>query len=49
MARIPGFSLISGGYPIAGGETVVDGIDVGSGSPEQDLEVAEAALTSLGF
>ena len=44
MARIPGFSLMAGDYPIRDGEAVV-----GGGSPEQDLQVAEAALASLGF
>ena len=40
-------TLLAGGYPIAAGGVVVGGIGVGGGSPQQDMEVAEAALTVL--
>jgi uncharacterized protein GlcG (DUF336 family) len=49
VSNIPGFTLIGGGYPIADGDVVVGGIGVGGGSPEQDMEVAEAALATLGM
>jgi uncharacterized protein GlcG (DUF336 family) len=47
LAAIPNFTLIGGGYPIMDGETVIGGIGAGGGSPEQDMEVAEAALAAL--
>ena len=47
LVNIPRFTLIGGGYPIMDGEMVVGGIGVGGGSPEQDMEVAEAALAVL--
>jgi uncharacterized protein GlcG (DUF336 family) len=48
LVNIPNFTLIGGGYPIMDGDVVVGGIGVGGGSPEQDMEVAEAALAILG-
>ncbi len=39
---------LGGGLPIEVDGTVVGGIGVGSGSPEQDTEVAMAALAVLG-
>lgn len=47
LAAIPGFTLIGGGYPIMDGESVIGGIGAGGGSPEQDMEVVEAALAAL--
>jgi uncharacterized protein GlcG (DUF336 family) len=47
VAAIPGFTLIGGGYPIVDGEAVIGGIGAGGGSPDQDMEVAEAALVAL--
>jgi uncharacterized protein GlcG (DUF336 family) len=46
LTAIPNFTLIGGGYPITDGDVVIGGIGVGGGSPEQDMEVAEAALAS---
>jgi len=42
-----GFSLLGGGRPIMEGDMVIGGIGVGGGSPEQDDEVAAAALKAL--
>lgn len=39
---------LSGGLPIRIGGDLVGGIGVGSGSPEQDVAVAEAALAAIG-
>jgi glc operon protein GlcG len=39
-----GFSLLAGGRPISENGTVIGAIGVGGGSPEQDDEVAKAAL-----
>jgi uncharacterized protein GlcG (DUF336 family) len=47
LVNIPGFTLIGGGYPIMDGDTVIGGIGAGGGTPEQDMEVAEAALMAL--
>ncbi|MEO1538238.1 MAG: heme-binding protein [Pseudomonadota bacterium] len=39
---------LQGGYPIVINGTLLGGIGVGSGSPDQDSEVAQAALAALG-
>ena len=38
---------LGGGLPIYVGDHLVGGIGVGSGSPDQDLAVAQAALTAI--
>lgn len=38
---------LAGGFPIVIGDETVGGIGVGSGSPTQDCDVAQAALASL--
>ena len=43
-----GFTLLGGGLPIVAGETVIGAVGVGGGSPEQDIEVAQAGLDALG-
>lgn len=48
LVTLENFILLPGGYPIPDGEMVVGGIGVGGGAPEQDMEVAEAALAALG-
>lgn len=40
---------LGGGLPIYDGDHLVGGIGVGSGSPEQDKEVATAALRAIGL
>lgn len=42
-----GFSLLGGGRPVVEDGTVIGAIAVGGGSPEQDDEVARAALAAL--
>jgi glc operon protein GlcG len=42
-----GFSLLGGGRPIVEGDELIGAIGVGGGSPEQDDEVAVAALRAL--
>lgn len=39
---------LGGGLPIYDADNLVGGIGVGSGSPEQDKEVATAALNAIG-
>ena len=48
LAAIPGFTLLGGGYPIKEGDAVIGGLGVGGGSVEQDMQVAEAALSAVG-
>jgi uncharacterized protein GlcG (DUF336 family) len=38
---------LAGGFPIIVGDEVVGGIGIGSGSPDQDCDVALAALAAL--
>jgi len=47
LTNLPGFTLLLGGYPVMEGDTVIGGIGVSGGAPEQDMEVAEAALAAL--
>lgn len=42
-----GFSLLGGGRPIVENEKVIGAVGVGGGTPEQDDEVARAALEGL--
>lgn len=42
-----GFTLLGGGVPITDGGQVVGAIGVGGGSPDQDVQVAEAGLAAL--
>jgi uncharacterized protein GlcG (DUF336 family) len=45
VGNIPHFALIGGGVPIRHGDTVVGGLGVsGSGTPAQDVAVAQAAI-----
>lgn len=39
---------LGGGLPIRVGATLLGGIGVGSGSPDQDIAVAKAALAAIG-
>jgi uncharacterized protein GlcG (DUF336 family) len=43
-----GFTLLGGGLPIRSGDQVIGAIGVGGGSPDQDVQVAEAGLAALG-
>ena len=47
LTALPNFTLLLGGYPVMDGEAVVGGIGVSGGSPEQDMEIAEAALAAI--
>lgn len=47
LSNVPRFTLLAGGYPIQDGERVVGGLGVGGGSPDQDMDVAEAALAEV--
>lgn len=41
------FSIIGGGLPILIEEQIVGGVGVGSGTPDQDREVAQAGIDTL--
>lgn len=41
------FSIIGGGLPVKSGNAVVGGIGASSGTPAQDIEVAQAGLDAL--
>ena len=41
------FSIIGGGLPVKSGSAIVGGIGASSGTPAQDVEVAEAGLAAL--
>lgn len=47
LTSLPRVTLLGGGFPITQGSTVIGGIGVGGGSPQQDIEVAQAALAAL--
>ena len=42
-----GFSLVGGGVPITRKGTIIGAIGVGGGTPEQDVEVAQAAVAAI--
>ena len=41
------FSIIGGGLPVRSGHAIVGGIGVSSGTPAQDIEVAQAGLDAI--
>lgn len=41
------FSIIGGGLPVMSGKSVVGGIGASSGTPAQDIQVAEAGIKAL--
>ena len=41
------FSIIGGGLPVKSGKAIVGGIGVSSGTPVQDIEVAQAGIDSI--
>lgn len=47
FTNLPRVTFLGGGYPISKNNTVIGGIGVGGGTPEQDMQVAEAALASF--
>ena len=49
LANVPGLMPVGGGNPVKDGGKLVGGIGVSGGSAQQDQDVAEAALRSVGF
>jgi glc operon protein GlcG len=47
IASAPGFTLLGGGVPITVDGIVIGAVGVGGGSPEQDIDVAEAGVAAL--
>jgi uncharacterized protein GlcG (DUF336 family) len=48
MTGRPGFLVWGGGLPIRDGSDTIGGIGISGGSEDQDIEIATAALESLG-
>ena len=49
LANIPRLMPVGGGNPVKDGGKLVGGIGVSGGNAQQDQDIAEAALNSLGF
>ena len=49
LANMLGLMPVGGGNPVKDGGKLVGGIGVSGGSTQQDQDIAEAALKSLGF
>ena len=49
LANVPRFMPVGGGNPIKDGGKLVGGIGVSGGNAQQDHDIAEAALKSVGF
>lgn len=47
LTSLPRVTLLGGGLPVTQSGVVIGGIGVGGGSPQQDIEVAQAALMAL--
>ena len=47
LPNVPRVTLLAGGFPITDGDVVVGGIGVSGGTPDQDMEIGEAALAAL--
>jgi uncharacterized protein GlcG (DUF336 family) len=43
-----GFTLLGGGVPLRAQDQVIGAIGVGGGSPDQDVQIAEAGAAALG-
>ena len=49
LKNVPGLMPVGGGNPVKDGGKLVGGIGVSGGSAQQDQDIAEAALRSVGF
>lgn len=49
LANVPRFMPVGGGNPIKDGGKLIGGIGVSGGTYQQDRDIAETALKSLGF
>ena len=49
LANVPGLMPVGGGSPIEDGGNLIGGIGVSGGTAQQDQDIAEAALKSVGF
>ncbi|MBA3450309.1 MAG: heme-binding protein, partial [Chloroflexia bacterium] len=47
LPNVPRVTLLAGGYPIMAGDVVVGGIGISGASPDQDMEIGEAAIAAL--
>jgi uncharacterized protein GlcG (DUF336 family) len=47
LPNVPRVTLLAGGFPIMDGDVVVGGIGISGATPDQDMEIGEAALAAL--
>jgi uncharacterized protein GlcG (DUF336 family) len=47
LPNVPRVTLLAGGFPIMDGDVVVGGIGISGASPDQDMQIGEAALAAL--
>jgi uncharacterized protein GlcG (DUF336 family) len=47
LPNVPRVTLLAGGFPITDGDAVVGGIGISGASPDQDMQIGEAALAAL--
>ena len=49
LANVPGLMPVGGDNPVKHGGKLIGGIGVSGGNAEQDQDIAEGALSSVGF
>ena len=47
LPNVPRVTFLAGGVPITDGDVVVGGIGISGATPDQDMEIGEAALAAL--
>jgi uncharacterized protein GlcG (DUF336 family) len=47
LPNVPRVTLLAGGFPITDGDVVIGGIGISGATPDQDMEIGEAALAAL--
>jgi uncharacterized protein GlcG (DUF336 family) len=47
LPNLPRVTLLAGGFPITDGDAVIGGIGISGATPDQDMEIGEAALAAL--
>ena len=47
LPNVPRVTFLAGGFPITDGDVVVGGIGISGATPDQDMEIGEAALAAL--
>jgi uncharacterized protein GlcG (DUF336 family) len=47
LPNVPRVTFLAGGFPITDGDVVVGGIGISGATPDQDMEIGQAALDAL--